>query len=549
MTDTIQTPADTAADEATEAVQAEEFLYLDPADIIIGTNVRTDLRADHKEFRKSIKERGVLEAVTVYRNEDGQYVLLRGQRRTVTAAEVGTPTGLIPARVVPQPADADRIGDQMVENIHRAGMREAEIVAGVEQLALLGVSAAQIAKRTSIDRPTVNAALAVTKADQSRNRLDSGDLTLEEAAIFAEFEHDPEAVERLENAKRWRRSLAHEAQRLRDEAAEREADAAEVERLRAEGLPVLSAEEVEEADEVLRIERLVTEDGEPLPEEEWPNVPGARVHVVKEWVYPEDEYDEESEDGDESEDEDYEPAEPYQQYVPVWVVTDLAASGLRRRGGGSSSTASADEGGESEEEAEARREERRRVIANNKAWASAETVRREWLATFVARKTAPKGAEALICEAVVTGHHSLSKAMDHRHPMLFTLLGVDRPDRLLRRGARRVPQDRHQGEHAEGRDHDHARRRRRRVGGHDRQALVAQPDRVGRPRARRARGVGLPAQRGRADPARRGAADEHRQRRAGGRGQRRRGQRQRRLTGSPPPSEGGSSCGEPPSVE
>ena len=427
MTDTIQTPADTAADEATEVVQAEEFKYLDPADIIIGTNVRTDLRADHKEFRKSIKERGVLEAVTVYRNEDGQYVLLRGQRRTVTAAEVGTPTGLIPARVVPQPADADRIGDQMVENIHRAGMREAEIVAGVEQLALLGVSAAQIAKRTSIDRPTVNAALVVTKADQSRNRLDSGDLTLEEAAIFAEFEHDPQAVERLENAKRWRRSLAHEAQRLRDEAAEREADATEVERLRAEGLPVLSAEEVEEADEVLRIERLVTEDGEPLPEEEWPNVPGARVHVVKEWVYPEDEYDEESEDGDESEDEDYEPAEPYQQYVPVWVVTDLAASGLRRRGVSGSTRADSSDEGESEEEAEARREERRRVIANNKAWASAETVRREWLATFVARKTAPKGAEALICEAVVTGHHSLSKAMDHRHPMLFTLLGIDVP--------------------------------------------------------------------------------------------------------------------------
>lgn len=368
----------------------------------------------------------MLEAVTVYRNEDGQYVLLRGQRRTVTAAEVGTPTGLIPARVVPQPADADRIGDQMVENIHRAGMREAEIVAGVEQLALLGVSAAQIAKRTSIDRPTVNAALAVTKADQSRNRLDSGDLTLEEAAIFAEFEHDPAAVERLENAKRWRRSLTHEAQRLRDEAAEREADAAEVERLRAEGLPVLTAEEVEQADEVLRIERLVTEDGEPLPEEEWPNVPGARVHVVKEWVYPEDEYDEESEDGSDDEaEEDYEPAEPYQQYVPVWVVTDLAASGLRRRGGGSGTgTVDSSDEGESEEEAEARRAERRRVIANNKAWASAETVRREWLASFVARKTAPKGAEALICEAVVTGQWFLYKAMEANHPMLRTLLGT-----------------------------------------------------------------------------------------------------------------------------
>ncbi len=427
MTETIQT----AADEATEAVQVEEFLYLDPADIIVGTNVRADLRPDHKEFRKSIKERGVLEAVTVYRNEDGQYVLLRGQRRTVTAAEVGTPTGLIPARVVPEPAEADRIGDQMVENIHRAGMREAEIVAGVEQLALLGVSAAQIAKRTSIDRPTVNAALAVTKADQSRNRLDSGDLTLEEAAIFAEFEHDPAAVERLENAKRWRHSLAHEAQRLRDEAAEREADAAEVERLRAEGLPVLTAEEIADSDEVLRIERLVTAEGEPLPEEEWPNVPGARVQVVKEWVYPEDEYDDTDKDeaeASEQDDEEYEPAEPYQQYVPVWVVTDLDASGLRRRGQiGAGGTGTSDDG-ESEEEAEARREERRRVIANNKAWASAETVRRAWLAGFLARKTAPNGAEALICEAVVTGQHFLYKAMEQSHPMLRTLLdrGADK---------------------------------------------------------------------------------------------------------------------------
>lgn len=536
MTDTIQTPADTADTDASEAVPAEEFLHLHPADIIIGSNVRTDVRADHKEFCKSIKERGVLEAVTVYRNEDGQYVLLRGQRRTITAAKVGTPTGLIPARVVPQPADADRIGDQMVENIHRAGMREAEIVAGVEQLALLGVSAAQIAKRTSIDRPTVNAALAVTKADQSRNRLDAGDLTLEEAAIFAEFEHDPEAVERLENAKRYRQSLAHVAQRLRDEAAEREADAAEVERLRAEGLPVLSAEEVAEvaeADEVLRIERLVTEDGEPLPEEEWPDVPGARVQVVKEWVYAEDEYDEEQEDGSDEEDED---DEPYQQYVPVWVVTDLAASGLRRRGGGSGTT-TADSGNESEseEEAEARREERRRVIANNKAWASGDGAPR-----VAGRVRGPQDRPEGCRGPDLRGRRDRPPLAEQGDgppaPDALHAARDRRPDRLLRRGVRGVPQDRDQGEHAEGRDHDHSRRRRCRVGGHDRQALVAQPDRVGCPRARRARGVGLPAQRGRADPARRGAVAEHRGRRR----RRRRGQRQRRLIGSPSPTEGGS---------
>ncbi len=123
-------------------------------------------------------------------------------------------------------------------------------------------------------------------------------------------------------------------------------------------------------------------------------------------------------------------------YRQVWVVTDIEASGLVHRsrvgrtdGDQGEDAEGHDAGADAADEAEAevRRQERRRVIANNKAWASAETVRREWLTGFVARKTAPKGAESLICEAVVTGHHTLSKAMEHRHPMLFGLLGIDMP--------------------------------------------------------------------------------------------------------------------------
>ena len=95
-----------------------QFVRLDPSTIKIGANVRTDLHADAKEFARSIKERGVLEPVTVYRDEDGAYVVLRGQRRTVVAAEVGLPD--IPAQVVAKPDEADRITDQMVENLHRA---------------------------------------------------------------------------------------------------------------------------------------------------------------------------------------------------------------------------------------------------------------------------------------------------------------------------------------------------------------------------------------------------------------------------------------------
>ncbi|MFC3687271.1 hypothetical protein [Aquipuribacter hungaricus] len=64
------------------------------------------------------------------------------------------------------------------------------------------------------------------------------------------------------------------------------------------------------------------------------------------------------------------------------------------------------------------------MIAINKAWRSAEVVRREWLSSFLARRTPPAGAEAVICEAVVTSQWTLIKAIESRHSMLRDLLGI-----------------------------------------------------------------------------------------------------------------------------
>jgi ParB family chromosome partitioning protein len=396
-----------------------QFVRLDPSKIKIGANVRTDLHADAKEFARSIKERGVLEPVTVYVDEDGAYVVLRGQRRTVVAAEVGLTD--IPAQVLPKPEEADRITDQMVENLHRAAMRDSEIVGGVEQLALVGVSAAQIAKRAALPRDRVNAALAIVNKEQTRARVVAGDLTLDEAATFAEFEHDTEAVERLERAKQFGRPLDHVAQRLRDEAKERALLLAEVDRLRAEGLPVVDPDEVRDAHRLRLADHVRAADGEPIPEDDWPSLPGAAVVVVSEWEYRERE---EAEEGEEGEDEPE--AEPVQVFRPVWICRDPEAAGLVQRWNYRSGTHKTDDGEVDEEAAaEAARAERRRVIANNKAWASAEVVRRDWLRQFLARKTAPQGAEALICEAVVGGQFTLTKAMDAAHPMLRELLGLD----------------------------------------------------------------------------------------------------------------------------
>jgi ParB family chromosome partitioning protein len=389
-----------------------QFVRLDPSQIKIGANVRTDLHADAKEFARSIKERGVLEPVTVYVDEEGAYVVLRGQRRTVVATEVGLTD--IPAQVVQKPDEADRITDQMVENLHRAAMRDSEIVGGVEQLALVGVSAAQIAKRAALPRDRVNAALAVADKEQTRARVVAGDLTLDEAATFAEFEDDARALERLERAKQFGRPLEHVAQQLRDEAKERTLLLAEVDRLRAEGLPVLDPDEVHDAHRLRLADHVRATDGEPVPEDDWPTVPGTAVVVVSEWEYPE------REDADDAEDE------PVQVFKPVWICRDPEAAGLVQRWNYRTGSHKTDDGEVDEEAAaEAAREERRRVIGNNKAWASAEVVRRDWLRQFLARKTAPQGAEALICEAVVGGQYTLTKAMDAAHPMLRELLGLD----------------------------------------------------------------------------------------------------------------------------
>lgn len=393
-----------------------QFVRLDPQQIMIGANVRTDLHADAKEFARSIKERGVLEPVTVYVDEVGAYVVIRGQRRTVVAAEVGLPD--IPAQVVAKPDEADRITDQMVENLHRTAMCDGEIVSGVEQLALVGISAAQIAKRAVLPRERVNAALSVADKEQTRARVVAGDLTLDEAAIFAEFEHDARAVEQLERAKQFGRPLSHTAQRLRDDAQERAVLLTEVDRLRADGLPVLDPGEVRDVHRFRLSDHVRAADGEPVSEDEWPNLPGAAVVVISEWEYPAS--------GDNSDDEDAADAEPVQVFTPVWICRDPEAAGLVQRWTYLTGTNKSDASEEDQEAAaEAARSERRLVIANNRAWTSAEVVRRDWLRQFLTRKTPPQGAEALICGAVVGGQFTLTKAMDAAHPTLRGLLGLD----------------------------------------------------------------------------------------------------------------------------
>ena len=102
------------------AYQVGHLYDVPPGDLRIGSNVRTDTRPDAKEFAASIRARGVVEAITACPDTEGGLTVLRGQRRALVAAKVGTPGGTVQVRVVAAPGEADRITDQMVENLHRA---------------------------------------------------------------------------------------------------------------------------------------------------------------------------------------------------------------------------------------------------------------------------------------------------------------------------------------------------------------------------------------------------------------------------------------------
>ena len=395
----------------TEAT-TRDLIDVDPATLIIGANVRTDTHPDAKEFAKSIKERGVLQVIDAYLDVDGSLVVLRGQRRTLAAAEVGTPTGEVPVRVVSAPDEADRIVDQLSENLHREAMHEREVIGAVEQLSLIGVSAAQIAKRTTLKRPAIETALAVAGSPTARENYDSGTLTLDQAASLAEFEGDDSALERLQPALQRGWGLQQAAQQIRNERTEREAESVEVEKLRGKSLPVLDVDEVPEDLHAVLTTHLRDAEGNAIPEETWPTIEGAILAVTTDWTNAEVE-----EDGETYHD---------RQRLPVgkWIVPDPGAAGLTHY---SDLATDADGTPLAETEVasrkEAEREDRRKVREFNKAWRAAETIRRDWMREFFGRKSAPTGAESLICEAVLTNTYDLGKAFDSRHKVLLEVLG------------------------------------------------------------------------------------------------------------------------------
>lgn len=362
--------------------------YVNPASLLVDHNIRTTSGLD-KTFLTSIRDLGVLVPIVAVRTSEDALRVRYGHRRTLAAVGVGRDT--VPV-VVTSDDDADevaRIVTQWHENEYRAGLTTADKLAAVEQLALLGLNAAQIVKRTRAPKAEVEHALAATGSPLAKGAADRyAFLTLDQAAAVAEFDSAPEVAKALVSAaKDSPVAFCHVLQRARDDREEAAQVTAITQELTGNGVRVIDPPGYDDRS-VKALSDLTDTGGQRITAEAHAACPGHAAYVRTGW-----------------------------RTEAVYVCTAWVAEGHRDR--------YSDRRPGSAPMDETAKAQRREVIANNKAWKAATTVRRDWLATFLARKTAPKGTTVYVAGELIRASHALRRAMERNPDLLGTLLGVD----------------------------------------------------------------------------------------------------------------------------
>ncbi|PSS43169.1 chromosome partitioning protein ParB [Arthrobacter woluwensis] len=353
--------------------------HVAPSTLLVDKNIREAKLT--REFVENIREMGVLQPPIVHKSEEGLRVVM-GHRRTLAAVEAKLTE--IPVLLADTVEEADRLAQQVSENDVREGLTDAERGTAFEQMALLGVTPAQIAKRTGAgDTATVKKALAAKKNATASAALDAG-RNFDQALALAEFEDDEYALSQLEEVlEDDPEQFDHVLSQVRIERALDEKIAEIAAPYVERGLTVVDRMGSYADSDVLYLSALEDAEG---------NQPGEdaadSVHVQL-WHID---------------------ADP-----KVWLgIKDWEAKGFKTRYSRSGGTNS---GPMTEEQKAARKE----LIANNKAADAAELVRREWITTLLSRKDAPKGWERFLALAYGV-HYRITE--DRKADIAAKLLGL-----------------------------------------------------------------------------------------------------------------------------
>ncbi|MBB1198628.1 ParB/RepB/Spo0J family partition protein [Curtobacterium flaccumfaciens] len=361
LTDQPQ-PEPEATTDAAPTAAGVDLVHVPAADVVIEDNVRTAADLD-SAFLASVKRHGVLLPTIGYRNADGAVVVRDGQMRVLAAREAGRE---VPVFVTARDdSTAKRIAEQLVANERRTALTDGDRLAAYRQLEIEGLSVTAIARETGTKRDTVKQTLTVAKSEAATKAVTDQALTLDDALLFAEFQDDPEAIAELQACvdEGYAEELPFTAERIRQDR-QGKADMVRITgEWEAKGVRVVTTE-----DDYKHLHELTDaeDDAEDRPVlDAEAHATGCSGHAVV--------------------------LQSWGEHTAIAVCTTPEAHHVKYPRY-SFSTAPAAELTEEEaaEQKEAEKAARRELIANNKAWDAADTLRTEFVKSLLQRKTLPK---------------------------------------------------------------------------------------------------------------------------------------------------------------
>jgi len=200
-------------------------------------NVRMEV-GDVGELAQSIKSGGVLQPLIV---REGDYLVVAGARRLAAAKMAGLKVVPVIAR---QFTEQERLETMIVENAQREDLTPIEEANAYKRLVDLGLTQREIATRVGRAQGTIAKRLALLALPEKvQKEVDSGGITLPDAAELAKLKDDPKLVAKLakSNPNGYGRSIS---QKVGEEVAKRQKDkerAARVAELKKQGVNVVDA--------------------------------------------------------------------------------------------------------------------------------------------------------------------------------------------------------------------------------------------------------------------------------------------------------------------
>lgn len=168
------------------------------------------------ELKRSIQEKGVIQAITVRRTDDGSYQMISGERRIRAAREAGLAT--IPAYVRAVKSEEEMLELALIENLQRELLNPIEI--GISYQRLIDecdLTQEEIAQKIVKDRTTVTNFIRLLRLpDQIQQSLRQGKLTMGHARALVSIPDEKTQLRLFERIVKQGLSVRSVEQLVRD---------------------------------------------------------------------------------------------------------------------------------------------------------------------------------------------------------------------------------------------------------------------------------------------------------------------------------------------